>query len=359
MRIAFLAPYTKKYLYQICGISDLSVKGKDVWFFRYLPDRSVDVDIIGCLASFSYKKRIPLVLLQIAAFLPSLRRYDAVISAGFLSGIVLSAARKLLKLRKPVHIILDTRAVGVVGPGKPLATRIARWLLQPVDGVVCFSRNHQELWETQLGFRQKAAFSPWPMVQDLRQVSVTAGDYIFSGGSTRRDWRTLISAVENIASSVTIVAGKDSATGKYGLEGIEIPRNVRVLRSVPRETYSELLSGSRFVVIPVHEVATDVGWDTLSQSMTLGKAVVTTAIPPLVDYVTDGETAILVPPNDVARLREKVLFLLAHPEEARRIGANARVVMEETKSGRKAAGERIWSMLERVSADAGKGQQAF
>jgi len=359
MRIAFLAPYTKKYFYQICGVSNLSVKGKDVWFFRYLPDRSVDVDIIGCLASFAYKKRIPLVLLQIAAFLPSLRRYDAVISAGFLNGIVLSAARKLLKLRKPVHIILDTRAVGVVGPGKPLATRIARWLLQPVDGVVCFSRNHQELWETHLGFRRKAVFCPWPMVQDLRQVSLTAGDYIFSGGSTRRDWPTLISAVENIASSVTIVAGKDSATGKYGLEGIEIPRNVRVLRSVPRETYSELLSGSGFVVIAVHDVATDVGWDTLSQSMTLGKAVVTTAIPPLVDYVVDGETGILVPPGDVSALQEKILFLLAHPEEARRIGANAREVMEETKSGRKAAGERIWSMLERVSADAGKGQQAF
>ena len=359
MRIAFLAPYSKRYFYEICGVLDPSVPGNELWFFEHLPDRSVEVDVVGCVASFTYKKRMPFVLLQIASFLPFLSRYDAVISAGFLNGIVLSAARKVLKLRKPVHIILDTRAVGVVGPGKPLATRIARWLLEPADGVVCFSRNHQDLWEKHLGFRAKAVFSPWPMVQDLRQIPATAGDYIFSGGSTRRDWPTLISAVENIASSVTIVAGKDSATGNYGLEGIEIPHNVTVLRSVPRETYSELLSGSRFVVIAVHDVATDVGWDTLSQSMTLGKAVVTTAIPPLADYVTDGETAILVPPNDVSALQEKVLFLLAHPEEARRIGANAREVMEETKSGRKAAGERIWSMLERVSADAGKGQQAF
>lgn len=350
MRIAFLAPYSKKYFYRICGVSDPSVPGKEVWFFKHMPDRSVEVDVIGCLASLTYRKRIPLVLLQVASFLPSLRRYDAVISAGFFNGILFSGLRKLLRRKRPVHIILDTRAIGVLGPGKPLATRIARWLLEPVDGVVCFSRNHQELWQEHLGLCGKAVFSPWPMVQDPRQVSATAGDYIFSGGSTRRDWPTLISAVDNIASSVTIVAGKDSATGNYGLEGIRIPHNVTVLRSVPRETYSELLSGSRFVVIPVHDVATDVGWDTLSQSMTLGKAVVTTAIPPLVDYVTDGETAILVPPNDVAELREKILFLLAHPEEARRIGSNAKKVMDQTRSGREAAAETIWSMLQQAGA---------
>jgi len=350
MRIAFLAPYSRKYFYHICGLHDLSANGKDVWFFRYLPDRAADVDIIGCLASLTYKKRLPLVILQIVCLLPSLKRYDAVISAGFLNGILFSAVRKLLGSRKPAHIILDTRAIGVLGPTKPLSTRIARWLLRPVDGVVCFSHNHQELWDTHLGFAGRTAFSPWPMVQSLEQANPVAGDYIFSGGSTRRDWRTLISAVENTGVPVTIVAGKDSATGNYGLEGMEIPDNVKVLRSVSREEYGELLSSSQFVVIPVREVSTDVGWDTLCQSMTLGKAVVATAIPPLVDYVIDGETGIVVPPNDPAALRQKILYLLDHPEERRRIGANAKRVMDQTKSGRKTAAETVWRMLQRIGA---------
>ena len=350
MRIAFLAPYSKEYFYKICGVLDLSVPGKEVWFFKDMPDPSVEVDVIGCLATFTYKKRIPLVLLQVAGFIPSLRRYDAVISAGFLNGIVLSGARKMLRLRKPVHIILDTRAIGVLGPGKPLATRIARWLLEPVDGVVCFSRNHRDLWETQLGFRRKAVFSPWPMVQDLRQVSVSSGDYIFSGGSTRRDWQTLISAVESTNARVTIVAGKDSATGYYGLEGMEIPVNVSVFRSAPRETYSQLLAGCRFVVIPLQDVTTDVGWDTVSQAMTLGKAVITTAIPPMVDYIIDGETGVLVPPNNASELRERILLMMSRPEEALRIGANAKRVMEETQSGRKATAEAVWSLLQACGA---------
>lgn len=350
IRIAFLAPYSRKYFYHICGVPDLSASGKDVWFFRYLPDRSAEVDIIGCLASLTYKKRPPLVMLQIVSLLSSLKRYDAVISAGFLNGILFSAVRKLLRFRDPAHIILDTRAMGVLGPTKALTMRMARWLLEPVDGVVCFSRNHQEMWDTHLGFEGRTAFSPWPMVQSVEQANPVAGNYIFSGGSTRRDWRTLISAVENTGVPVTIVAGKDSATGNYGLEGMEIPDNVTVFRSVPRDKYGELLSKSQFVVIPVHQVATDVGWDTLSQSMTLGKAVVATAVPPLLDYVIDGETGILVPPNDPAALRQRILYLLAHPEAQRRIATNAQKVMDETKSGRKATAESVWRMLQRIDA---------
>jgi len=348
MKIAFLVPYSKRHFYQICGVSDLSVKGKDVWFFKHMPDRSIEVDIIGCLTTFTYKKRVPLVIVQIVSLLPFLRRYDVVISAGFFNGILFSAMRKLLRLRKPAHIILDTRAIGVLKPDRRMIIRIARYSLSPVDGVVCFSRNHQDLWEKTLGFSGRVVVVPWPMVEDLQEAWPVAGDYIFSGGSTRRDWRTLISAVANTDANLIIVAGKDSATGKYGLEEMEIPQNVKVLRSVPRQSYSELLSKSRFVVIPVHEVVTDVGWDTLSQAMTLRKVVIATRIPPLFEYIIDGETGIFVNPGDVADLREKILFLLAHPEETQRIGANAKRVMEDTKSGRRAAGETVWSMVQKL-----------
>ena len=348
VKIAFLAPYSKKHFYAIRGVPDLSVHGKDVWFFKYMPDRSIEVDIIGCLASLSYRKRIPLVMWQIISFLPFVRRYDVVISSGFFNGILFSVVRKLLRFRKPAHIILDTRAIGVLKPERRLLIGIARYLLSPVDGVVCFARNHQELWEETLGFSGKVVFTPWPMMEDVEQVFPLTGDYVFSGGSTRRDWPTLISAVENTAARVTIVAGKDTALGKYGLEEVDVPPNVKVLRDIPRLSYVELLAKSRFVVIPLQEVPYDVGWDTLCQAMTLGKAVVATRIPPLVDYIIDGETGIFVDPGDVDDLRDKILFLLAHPEEVQRIGANAKRVMEETKSGRKVAGEGVWSMLQRV-----------
>ena len=45
--------------------------------------------------------------------------------------------------------------------------------------------------------------------------------------------------------------------------------------------------------------------------------------------VVDGETGILVDPGDVAGMREAVRELLAHPEEARRLGQNARQRIDE------------------------------
>jgi glycosyltransferase involved in cell wall biosynthesis len=49
----------------------------------------------------------------------------------------------------------------------------------------------------------------------------------------------------------------------------------------------------------------------------------------VLDYVVDGETGILVDPGDVAAMREAIQGLLAHPEEARRLGQNARQRVDE------------------------------
>jgi glycosyltransferase involved in cell wall biosynthesis len=43
----------------------------------------------------------------------------------------------------------------------------------------------------------------------------------------------------------------------------------------------------------------------------------------------DGETGILVNPSDVERMREAIQDLLTHPQEARRLGQNARQRIEE------------------------------
>mgnify|MGYP001137173066 CR=1 FL=1 len=348
MKIAFLVPYSKKYFYQKGGVSDLSVKGKDIWFFKYIPDRSIEVDIIGCLASFTYKKRVPLVIVQILSFFPLARKYDVVISSGFMNGIFFSAIRKLIRVKKFIHIILDTRAIGALKPHKTIILRIARYLLSSVDGVICFSQNHKYFWEKYLGFSGKVISAPWPMEANLKSIYPVVGDYIFSGGSTKRDWKTLISAAEKINSKFIIAAGKDSASGKYGLEDINIPKNIKVLFDIPSKQYRKLISKALFAIIPLKNVLTDVGWETLTQAMTMGKVVIVTKIPPLEHYIEDGKTGLFVEPNNSEDFREKILFLLQNPQEIERIGKNAKEKMEESKSGRKITAEKLWLMLQKI-----------
>jgi glycosyltransferase involved in cell wall biosynthesis len=353
MKIAYLAPYSKKRFYEICGISDPSVKGKDVWFFQHIPDRSIDVDVVGCLGSFTYRKRIPLVVLQILCFLPLARGYDVVISGGFLNGILLSTARRIIGFRRPRHVIIDTRAFSALKPG--LGVRLARFLLSPVEGVVCLSQAEQALWETHLGFRGRATWAPFAIDTDFPDAPM--GDlsensrYIFAGGSSFRDWATLVAVARDIDEEFVIVAGRDAASGKYGLEGIQIPPNVNVLFDVSGEEFKDLLAGSLFVVVPLQHVPFAVGTQVIAQAMACGKAVVATRIPTVVDYVREGETGLLVEPGNTGDLKDKLLFLARHPDQRCTIAGNAKKAMAE-ELGEAELGQRVWSMLQEVCAEA-------
>lgn len=351
MRIAFLVPYSKEYFYRICGVSDLSAGGRDIWFFKHIRDRSIEVDIIGCLGSFTYKKRVPLVMAQVVSFLPFLGRYDVVISSGFLNGFLLSALRRFAPfLRRRPHVILDTQAVAFLQGANALRLRLARSLLSPVDGVICLSRSEKTFWEKHLGLSDKVAFAPFAIDTDVEDLHPTKGNYIFSCGATRRDWSTLISAISQVDAEFVIVAGTDSGTGKSGLEGIEIPENVLLRRDIPYDEYKGLLSRSMFVVVPTQRVAFTAGLTVMTQAMAMGKAVIATRNPALVDYMSEGETGLFVEPGDVGDLTAKINFLLHDPQEVERIGMNARKAMVGGL-GEKAMAETIWAVLQRVCAN--------
>ena len=348
MRIAFLAPYSKEHCYREWGVPDLSVEGKDVWFFKHIPDRSIEVDIVGCAASLTYKKRIPLVIAQILGFLPSMNKYDVVISSGFLNGALLSALRKVAPtLRGPRHVILDTQAVTFLERASPPKLRLARFLLSPVDGVICLSRSEQVFWREHLGFCDRVAFAPFAIDADAQCKKSTGGDHIFACGATRRDWPLFMSAIKDIDARVVIVAGRDSSTGKHGLEGIEIPGNTEVLLDIAYAQYKELLSNSMFVVVPLKSVPFTAGLTVITQAMAMGKAVITTSNPALMDYITDGETGLFVPAGDAGALADRIGYLLGNPSEVERLGFKARAAMNG-HLGEKAMGEGVWSLLQRL-----------
>lgn len=60
----------------------------------------------------------------------------------------------------------------------------------------------------------------------------------------------------------------------------------------------------------------------------MGKCVIASKTHGQTDTIVDGETGIYVPPGDVGALRAAIERLLAHPEEARRMGEAARRYIE-------------------------------
>jgi len=63
------------------------------------------------------------------------------------------------------------------------------------------------------------------------------------------------------------------------------------------------------------------------EAMARGRPVIASSVGGVYGVVSEGETGLFVPPSDSAELANKILYLLDHPEEARRLGTNARAMV--------------------------------
>ena len=92
----------------------------------------------------------------------------------------------------------------------------------------------------------------------------------------------------------------------------------------------ELYRGACVVVIPLKDVDQPSGQSATLQAMACGKAVILTRTRGLweTEYMKHMETCYLVEPGDVSGLKKAIAFMENSPREVRRIGQNARRLVE-------------------------------
>jgi glycosyltransferase involved in cell wall biosynthesis len=207
-------------------------------------------------------------------------------------------------------------------PSETIKLWLVRLALSPVDRLITFSRSEYSFWEKYLGFSGRICYVPLGVDIDFFQPTEQTGDYIFSAGGAERDYPTLLSAFEQINVKLALLA-----RGNVTKE-VKLTENVELIPAVSDTRYRDLLSQAKFVVIPLKNVAATFGGTTILEAMAAGKAVVASRAGGAAEYIVDGETGILVQPGNVNELKQKIIFLLEHPEEAERIGKNARQAAE-------------------------------
>lgn len=104
------------------------------------------------------------------------------------------------------------------------------------------------------------------------------------------------------------------------------PRVPQALGMLPRRELYGHLDRAAVVVFPSRRDGFPVA---CAEAMAHGRAVVATAVGGLPDMIVHGETGFLVPPGDPAALRAAIDRLLADPELRQRLGAAARLRIEE------------------------------
>jgi glycosyltransferase involved in cell wall biosynthesis len=171
----------------------------------------------------------------------------------------------------------------------------------------------------------------------------SAEPYVLAvGKDLARDYATFVEALAPLGVRLEL------AVYPRNLEGIALPPHVRARVASPAEL-RDLYAGAACVVLPQRRQEYPYGSEgggltALLEALAMAKPVVASERPILRDYVTDGETALLVPPEDPAALREAVERVLGDEELGQRLGTAGRKRIEAALTTRHFA-ERIAPVL--------------
>jgi glycosyltransferase involved in cell wall biosynthesis len=153
-------------------------------------------------------------------------------------------------------------------------------------------------------------------------------DLICAAGQLLRDYDCLVDAVRGVNVRAQIAAGSPWIEARLNPSS-ELPPNVTWGR-LNRYDLRELYARSAFAVIPIRQNHYQTGIATMLEMMAMGKCVIASKTHGQTDTIVDGQTGVYVPPGDPRALRAAIERLLAHPEEAARMGRAARQYVETT-----------------------------
>jgi glycosyltransferase involved in cell wall biosynthesis len=254
---------------------------------------------------------------------------QAIVTDGEQIGLPLAALLKFTTGPKPRHLMI----VHVLS--EPKKTAFLDWLgvHSAIDRFITYSRWQQrfimERWKLD---RNRVLWTPFMVDQEFfapERVTSSRGarPQICAVGLERRDYETLLRAVENIDVHVVIAAASPWAKHAEGVATQNIPSNVTV-RKFTQFDLRQLYADSCFMVMPLENVKFQAGVTAILEGMAMAKAVICSRVPGQTDVVLDGENGRYVPPGDPAILRAEILRLLSNLREAARLGANGRKLIE-------------------------------
>lgn len=275
--------------------------------------------------------------------------------AVFVRALVAIALRRprvvvLGSVERTVPWFIRARRLGLLGRAKLVVTNqlhLSDEQLRLIDCNVVYSRSWLE-HQRPLA-RARSVFIPLPADGDLRAARrvATPGGYVFTGGGNGRDFRSVIEALRGTNVPLEIVTFSPETLGWES----DLPANVRVQWRMPVQSFLERLAAALVVVVPLRDSFSDFGQTTLVQAIALGKAVVATRTPGVVDYLDEGCGGLLVDAGDVGAYRDAILRLVRDDELRHSCEAQARERAEEL--GYAAFGRSIAEICHRLLRGAG------
>ena len=295
------------------------------WIEPHLPDTEMKLELVGrpTRSIFSWFNRFNLDRLRTS--LTAIRvarrsRARVLVTQGPTLAAWCALIARIIGFRIPIlaHSFNFTALPG------PLKRSVFRLAFSSIERFVVYSKVEREIYSKCFGIPlDRFDFVRWgvrtPTVSTLRGQAEVA-EYVSAIGGNARDYRTLIDAAWILPDiRFSLVVRPDSLTG------LKLPPNVTVYTNIPLDQTMEVLSRSRFMVLPLINSEVPCGHVTLVAAMHLGKAFIITDSLGIRDYVRDGENAITVTAGSAEGLARATRRLWQDQDLCERLGENGRL----------------------------------
>jgi hypothetical protein len=231
-------------------------------------------------------------------------------------GKLVCLLNRLLPMRRRKVVLWASQ----VASDSAITRRLVRWMTQGCTLTLVWSRRQIR---TQAGYlrlpESKFLFLPYKANHSRRApISMPIGNYIFSGGNSRRDYRTVFDAVRGTEIPLIVSRTRPELTDRF-----DIPESAIVL-SAREPAYARLMAGSRFVVIAVDGgLVRGAAEATLCNAMWHGKAVIAADDLSASEYIEEGVTGYVVAAGDAQALRRRIVELWNDADRCREMGQRA------------------------------------
>jgi glycosyltransferase involved in cell wall biosynthesis len=222
--------------------------------------------------------------------------------------------------RRRIPVVAWLFNVGTCRSG--LRRWIAQASLRNVDRFVVHTRRECDIYSQWLGLpKERFIFLPY-QVDDIPVTyeENTSQPFITAIGSAHRDFPTLFRAVETLKLPTVLAAGSRA------LAGLQLPSCVQAPLGIGKQDCLRLAQEARINIVPMktNSQITAAGQVTIVEAMRMGRVVIASRCNGAEDYITHGETGLLVEPGSAQSLIEAIAMLWDDPQLRNKIGHNAK-----------------------------------
>lgn len=291
-----------------------------------------DADVVDVDAALAATGRLGRLLYRFLGAGPLLgwfcfrrrKDYDVIVTDGEQVGIPLALLTRLLGRGGSRHMMI----VHIVSVSKKAA--LMRWTrcAGVIDRYIAYCTWQADFIHERLSVPRDRVIVSTFMVDtdffDPARVDTPRRRMICSAGLERRDYPTLMAAVDGLDVDVVIAAASPWSVRDDSTADQKVPENVEI-RRLDLFELRLLYAECQFVVMPLDDVDFQAGITTILEAMSMERPVLCTRTPGQTDTIIDDVNGRYVTPGaDVDAMRNAIVTLLGDTDSIARLGASAR-----------------------------------